>query len=1291
MNMLRQFALSLLLLTTAHAATYYVSATGSDTNNGTTQSTPWKTIAKINASAFQPGDSILFQRGSTWRETLIPPSSGAANNVITFSNYGTGALPVITGADLIASANWTLESTYYYHAAHATLPSGVWNNGTRLTLAASKSALTNSTSWWYDSANQRVYVFNSGTAPSTIEIQTRDYNIDTASNPKSHLVFDGFDLQKARQNFRLYSWSAAASDWTIQDSSLQSEPNPGDISAGVYASGNTGTFNGLTVQNNIFSPWPGTPLTYVNNAYGVYFTGAPGRVPVTNFLIDNNTIGPAGKHGICVWHASIGTVSNNTLGGNSESCIDVKDTPYATITRNRCDNDGEYSIVYHASDTAGSTHDGIVSFNHVTRGGQNQGVDHGHGANQIGDIALHATQNVSVAYNWAETSWGAGIYVNDYASVGGGNNNTVMYNVIANNGTGKPDGGISLGDVANTKVYNNTIYAQANNGTALWLSGGPHTTATDLKNNLFYGIGTGPLINIASAAQTGFSSDYNLYFNTPSALAFTWGSSTLDLPAWHTATSEDAHSLNVDPKFLDASAADLRTDVISPAIDSATTLGATYKSALDPASTFPWSIADQSARGTTWDIGAFVQPSTTTYGRGLGASGWFTMGPNPNSGPTPPPTPSGTLDNDYYCQASELTTLSGTFDGPAQLPTNCVRTAMAATPATGSTVSVTAGSFSDLQTKITNAQCGQIIKVPSQMTNGSWATYAGNLTFPALACPANNWVIVESDHLASLPAEGTRVTPCHVNAPSIPNRPVYSCTSPGYFLPKIIGDSGSNYSVAILSMPSGMSHWRLIGLAITDLPGEPNISNGFVQMGMSDHVILDRSLVYPEDDLTAAPSALTQRVGVRMDGTFQAVVDSYIFNIHSGPTGSVDAFAVNTGSGGSGGNAIKVVDNFMEASGEPFFTGGQSSGGPFSNIVSDIEIRRNHMFKPLSWKSDDPSYAGQLPCNTSSHPSGCYQVKNLFEMKVAERALIESNLLEHTWQGQSDQKGECMVFGPKNANNVFPTIAVRNITVRYNKCSWAQKAVQVAPVNATQGGTSPFEQGYMSFHDNLWDYINYPNATTNPSGSCCTVAIGMVMLSDIQNFHDISFDHNTIIQSVDPAQQATATPSFVDVTGDVMGVTWDDFSWTNNIALGGWKGFGTGGGNGQCINSTGASYTTLGEAAGAGCFTYTPKAQGWCADGNLLATSEFTQQKPNTPLPNPVGALSSHPSPNCRRPLVGNNAAASYAAMQFINFNSGTGGNYRLSASSPYKQSATDGKDPGADIDALEQYLQGVP
>ena len=78
---------------------YHVDATnGSDANDGLSPANPWKTINKVNNSFFIPGDSILFKRGETWRETLIPPSHGASGNNITFGAYGTGDLPKIDGS-----------------------------------------------------------------------------------------------------------------------------------------------------------------------------------------------------------------------------------------------------------------------------------------------------------------------------------------------------------------------------------------------------------------------------------------------------------------------------------------------------------------------------------------------------------------------------------------------------------------------------------------------------------------------------------------------------------------------------------------------------------------------------------------------------------------------------------------------------------------------------------------------------------------------------------------------------------------------------------------------------------------------------------------------------------------------------------------------------------------------------------------------------------------------------------------------------------------------------------------
>ena len=91
---------------------YYVDfTTGDDGDTGLTEALAWKTMAKVNAASLSAGDSVLFKRGETWREQLTVPSSGSAGSPITFGAYGTGANPIINGADLVTT--WTAVDPAY--------------------------------------------------------------------------------------------------------------------------------------------------------------------------------------------------------------------------------------------------------------------------------------------------------------------------------------------------------------------------------------------------------------------------------------------------------------------------------------------------------------------------------------------------------------------------------------------------------------------------------------------------------------------------------------------------------------------------------------------------------------------------------------------------------------------------------------------------------------------------------------------------------------------------------------------------------------------------------------------------------------------------------------------------------------------------------------------------------------------------------------------------------------------------------------------------------------------------
>lgn len=88
--LLASAAASALATSTAHAATYYVSTSGNDSNTGTSDTSPWQSIGKLNAQTFSPGDVVRFRRGDSWNAKLSVSSSGTSSAPITFTSYGNG-------------------------------------------------------------------------------------------------------------------------------------------------------------------------------------------------------------------------------------------------------------------------------------------------------------------------------------------------------------------------------------------------------------------------------------------------------------------------------------------------------------------------------------------------------------------------------------------------------------------------------------------------------------------------------------------------------------------------------------------------------------------------------------------------------------------------------------------------------------------------------------------------------------------------------------------------------------------------------------------------------------------------------------------------------------------------------------------------------------------------------------------------------------------------------------------------------------------------------------------------
>ena len=290
-------------------------------------------------------------------------------------------------------------------------------------------------------------------------------------------------------------------------------------------------------------------------------------------------------------------------------------------------------------------------------------------------------------------------------------------------------------------------------------------------------------------------------------------------------------------------------------------------------------------------------------------------------------------------------------------------------PPTGNTINVPAGG--NLQTAINQAQPGDEIVLTAGAT---YVAPSGGFILPPKNNPSNRWIIIRSSALANLPPAGTRVSPADAGS-----------------MPKVL--SSNAYAALATQTGAGtgnVAFWRIVGIEFsltpTALPdaataGATN-NTGLVRFGnptetsaanQPHDIVVDRCYIHGLPRVNA-------KKGISLNSRATSVIDSYLSDFHST---QYDAQAVG---GWNGPGPFKIVNNYLEASGENLMFGGTDP--KIANLIpGDIEIRRNHFDKPLSWRAGDPSYAG-IP----------WVVKNLLEFKNAQRVLIEGNTFEHCWQ-----------------------------------------------------------------------------------------------------------------------------------------------------------------------------------------------------------------------------------------------------------------------------------------------------
>src|SRR5262245_9632191 len=372
----------------------------------------------------------------------------------------------------------------------------------------------------------------------------------------------------------------------------------------------------------------------------------------------------------------------------------------------------------------------------------------------------------------------------------------------------------------------------------------------------------------------------------------------------------------------------------------------------------------------------------------------------------------------------------------------------------GKTINVGAGG--DVQAAIDQAQPGDVIMLQAG------ATFTGNFRLPNKS--GSDWIIIRSSAAdADLPPPGTRVTPAR-----------------SAIMPKLISpDSGP-----VVYTDKGAHHFRFIGVEFGVAEGK-DIYNmiafdaGQTSPDQAPHdLIIDRCYIHGND------AGAVQR-GVMLNCARAAVIDSYISNCHG------EGFDTQAICGWNGSGPFKIVNNYLEGAGENVMFGGAKPS--INNLsASDVEFRLNHVYKPLSWKTGHPTYAGRP-----------WTIKNLFELKNAQRLLIDQNVFENNWAGA--QNGFAILFTPRGEDGVAPWATVQDVTFTNNIARHSGGGFNVAGPD----DTSPSQPSRrILIKNNLIDDID-----GNKWGSGAGVPADGRFAQLVGGPVNITFDHNTIFHS----------------------------------------------------------------------------------------------------------------------------------------------------------------------------------
>ena len=369
----------------------------------------------------------------------------------------------------------------------------------------------------------------------------------------------------------------------------------------------------------------------------------------------------------------------------------------------------------------------------------------------------------------------------------------------------------------------------------------------------------------------------------------------------------------------------------------------------------------------------------------------------------------------------------------------------------GATITVPAGA--SLQNALNQAQPGDTLVLQAG------AVFTGNFTLPAKTGSA--WIVIRTSNVAALPPVGSRLDLSYAGS-----------------LPKIVTPN----TMPAIKAASAAHHYRLVGIEVGISSGV-SLNYGIVALGdtgsaqaslsQAPHdLIIDRCYIHGNS--TGDVSR-----GVALNSAATAIIDSTIANCHG------VGFDTQAIGGWNGPGPFKIVNNFLEGAAENFMLGGADPSIP--NLVpSDIEFRRNYCSKPLSWCATEPTYAG-------IH----WGIKNIFELKNAQRVLVDGNTFENCWV--DGQAGIAVQFTPRNQDGTAPWSTVQDVTWTNNIVRHAAAGINI--LGRDNNNPSQLAQR-IDIKNNLFDDIG--GARWGGNGRLLQIIDGPAA---------VLIDHNTALQT----------------------------------------------------------------------------------------------------------------------------------------------------------------------------------